>query len=253
MLEPLVITRHPLRFLKGFLLFPGAAHLSLLLCGALALLACGTEHTPIRTDLFVRGVVTVINSDDQPTLIVDETSGFEARIAGDGSFALPVQLRDETVYLFLKLPSGTSETFALPAETDSGELSLLLTYDGALNSLAGTVDRDLNPEPTSDITNPSPEQPGTVEPTNTPTSDTTQQPQGPFDSDGNTTSFGIPAGITGNSARGRSQWRARCETCHGLRGNGYSFSRLKRVIGEPPMNLTIPDKALADIVAYLNR
>jgi hypothetical protein len=91
--------------------------------------------------------------------------------------------------------------------------------------------------------------PPTLEPNLTPTS----RPDETFDSSGNTTAFGIPNGLIGNIQRGRNKNQTDCAICHGERGKGLNFSQLKRRIGEPPMNLRIPDKDLADILAFLNR
>ena len=76
---------------------------------------------------------------------------------------------------------------------------------------------------------------------------------GPFDSNGNTNSFGIPSGLTGNISQGRRVWNRDCASHHSERGTGYSFRRLKQAVEGPLMRLSVPNRDLANLTAYLNR
>lgn len=77
-----------------------------------------------------------------------------------------------------------------------------------------------------------------------------------FDGEGNTTSFGIPASIIGNIARGQQAYAESCGACHaGVdKGAQLRFAPLKTRIAQAPMMITsLGDARLADIVAYLHR
>jgi len=80
-----------------------------------------------------------------------------------------------------------------------------------------------------------------------------------FDSNGNTcpNRFGIPAGLTGNIARGRNIQTLRCNGCHVQRTN-YQFGAITDAVNNVgAMNGVLTgyetQQAVADLVAYLNR
>ena len=79
-----------------------------------------------------------------------------------------------------------------------------------------------------------------------------------FDQNGDTTSFDIPAGLSGNTSRGSTVYTQRCRGCHSNapaeKGTNSAFNNLKASIAAAPMGITnISDASLADLVAYLNR
>ncbi|MBX7138465.1 MAG: hypothetical protein K1X83_10825 [Oligoflexia bacterium] len=76
-----------------------------------------------------------------------------------------------------------------------------------------------------------------------------------FDASGNTTQFGIPSGIVGNSGRGSTRYNQTCKGCHSgaEKGSNYAFGRLKTAVNGTPMFLALADAQIADLVAFLNR
>lgn len=79
----------------------------------------------------------------------------------------------------------------------------------------------------------------------------------PCEPNGDTTGFGIPSGTVGNIAAGQQTFQQTCAGCHPIvngspQGSGFSFSQLKSATSGPPMFLRLTDKALADLVAFLN-
>ena len=81
----------------------------------------------------------------------------------------------------------------------------------------------------------------------------TPQPN-PFNN-GNTTSFNIPTGITGNITAGQTQFSQTCFGCHGAdRGTNYDYPTLFAAVNGPPMYLSsLTVQQIANVVAYLNR
>lgn len=77
----------------------------------------------------------------------------------------------------------------------------------------------------------------------------------PFDASGNTSSFGIPAGLSGNISAGQGRFTQSCKGCHATdKGTNLAFPRLKAAVQGAPMFLTsITDQQISDLVAYLNR
>ena len=151
--------------------------------------------------------------------------------------------------------SSLQATLALPfmkitlAAQDLADLTASLNQDDA----GGTGDCS-NPTPT----------PGPTGPTATPTATATPYVPptpcagGNFDSNGNTTAFGIPTPLIGNIASGLSAYNQTCGSggCHGatVRNPGMQFPALKTAVTNPPMSLQgISDQTFANIVAYLNQ
>lgn len=99
---------------------------------------------------------------------------------------------------------------------------------------------------------------GGANPTPTPTP--SQQSAGNFDMAGNVTSagkalFGIPSSLNGNIGSGRTLYQAQCSGCHG-ENLGRSMNQYRSLISQAPMffdSNEIPDSALANLTAYLNR
>jgi cytochrome c2 len=71
---------------------------------------------------------------------------------------------------------------------------------------------------------------------------------------GDTTSFGIPAPLTGNLGAGASYFPLACSSCHGEKGTNFTFDQLKAAVTGPKMNITsVTDQQYANLVAFLNR
>jgi hypothetical protein len=93
-----------------------------------------------------------------------------------------------------------------------------------------------------------PPQPTTAVPGATP-------PPSLFDEKGNTSSFGIPSGVTGNINRGSSVWDSTCQSCHAREKTGRNFQAVRRALTTVPQmrSLRITPQQVADVVAYLHR
>ncbi|MCB0332587.1 MAG: cytochrome c, partial [Bdellovibrionales bacterium] len=75
-----------------------------------------------------------------------------------------------------------------------------------------------------------------------------------YDQDGNTTDFGIPAGVTGNAFIGLAYYDATCSGCHpGIKkGENLTFDEIGAALALPVMQLHPSTQAKADLAAYLN-
>jgi hypothetical protein len=101
---------------------------------------------------------------------------------------------------------------------------------------------DTPPEPT-----PVPGQP--------PSAEATPTPKPLFDSNGNTTAFGIPNGLRGNVGDGRNVWSSVCASCHATEKKNRTYGQTKAALRtEPTMRaLNLSNQQVADVTAYLNR
>lgn len=94
---------------------------------------------------------------------------------------------------------------------------------------------------------------GTPQPTAVP-NPTSVPGSGSFDANGNTTKFGIPAGMVGTIATGTSLWTSNCSNCHRSDKRNRTFSQVKASFSISAMtNIRMSDGQIAHIVAYLNR
>jgi len=73
---------------------------------------------------------------------------------------------------------------------------------------------------------------------------------------GSTSGFGIPAGMTGHASSGASLWMANCMGCHGSAKAGESYSKFSSSASNPVMttvrSLLSNSQNVADITAYKN-
>ena len=102
--------------------------------------------------------------------------------------------------------------------------------------------------------NPTPKP--TAKPTGNPTPKPTTPPAGGgnFDANGNTTKFGIPAGMSGNINSGAPIWSGSCSGCHGSEKTNRTFGQIKSSLSIPAMaGVRLSDPQVANLVAYLNR
>jgi hypothetical protein len=213
--------------------------------GYFAFSRCGTSSLPDRSTVAVFGILT---SDDlQPLLatIIDAKSGSETETLEDGTFNFLADASKNTLQLIVILDNKQQGSLTISQIAPNQEYRTALRFNLRTNMI--TTDEAIDSPIDSEVPGTKPEGP-TVDPT-PPTSDSD------FDANGNTTSFAIPPGLKGNIGEGRQQWRNRCQECHPVtqNGRGYSFRRIQREIKNPPMNLSLPDRVLADITAYLNR
>lgn len=224
---------------------------------ALAIISCGTESTPTRRTVAVTG--TVKDGAGVPLAgvnIQEVTFGASATSQAKGDFKFTTQSLPNGRGELLVSGLNTAQSLEVTNIPAKAEVNVTIAFNGASKefTIAGIDVVDLN-APTEPIPDPDPE-PTTAPGAPTPAAGTptpVPTPSGPFDDKGNTTSFGIPSGITGNVARGRAKNTSECAKCHGELGKGLSFNGLKKRISEAPMFITLPNQTLADIVAFLNR
>jgi mono/diheme cytochrome c family protein len=105
-----------------------------------------------------------------------------------------------------------------------------------------------DPAPTG---NPATGQPTGGTPTTPPASETPAVPADPPAT--TTSSFGIPAGLTGTVATGESLFAQTCTGCHASLG-ARNYPQLAAAMSIPAMSsLNLSQQQLADLTAYLNR
>lgn len=224
---------------------------------ALFISGCGVGQESPRRTAAVEGKLVLtkdgvlINVPPHSYFVRDKVGEIVVEIDTEGSFFFAVvphggsdlQFIDGDKRLAIPLP---------PLENDETvRLGLRYEIDGSvLTSEAIGVDSgsEVTPTPASSGGGtgvPATRTPGIARPTPAGSS--------PFDSQGNTSGFGIPGGLSGNISVGRRLYQQQCTSCHGEVGGGWRFGRLKTRIGQSPMFLSIPDRDLANITAYLNR
>jgi mono/diheme cytochrome c family protein len=153
------------------------------------------------------------------------------------------------------------EGYAYPrlrAATRSAPMFLTQLSEQTLSHLVAYLNRAQCPtpgQPDPGTGNPAPSSTPSVSPTpqNSPSPSPTP---GRCTSMGDTTDFGIPAGMIGNISAGQTAYSANCASCHAdfKKGEGWIFEQLKSVTRAPPMSLTgLTDQTLAHLVAFLNR
>lgn len=249
-------------------------------------LSCGSGSKPAFSTKFIH--ITVL---DQANNAMPSANVFSVELGNevttDGKGAAVIEVSDTVIYsliieyngesLGVRVAGAYQESQSLFIRVN-GDYAELLAKDPRLG---GERDDAPNVAPVSEVASPTQEaistprstpKPTSV-PTSTPTSSPsvtptpnrtpkptptpspvpTSRPTGSFDAGGNTSSFGIPQGLTGNISQGRAILQSRCETCHTERGTNYTFSRIKTTIEGPSMNLFLSNADLADLTAYLNR
>jgi len=232
-----------------------------------SLLGCGVGDQSPRRTVMVEGIVAIINKviSEEPSreyFILDSAGDIRVKIDESGSF------------LFAIVSGGGSELFfvdgdkyisvILPPLEDGETVRLKLRYESDTSFLTTeSIEVDQNVSgviPT--LTSPTvltpvltPPAAGPIQTPNVlpPTPTATQVSSSPFDAQGNTSGFGIPSGLVGNITTGRRLYQQQCSSCHGELGVGWRFGRIKTRIAQAPMFLSIPDRDLSNITAFLNR
>ena len=146
---------------------------------------------------------------------------------------------------------GTNFTFAQMKSAVTGPLMKITNVtDQEFADLTAFANRSAAPQ--SCVATPTPG-PG-VTPTPLPTVSVPGCSNQYFDSNGDTTSFGIPTPLVGNLNAGVSYFNLACTGCHGDRGANFTFSQLKTAVTGPLMNIqSVTDQHYADLTAYVNR
>jgi hypothetical protein len=226
----------------------GTIVLSMLSLGFLT--QCGVESLPEQYQVLLEG--TIIDKTSSPKSGVKiQSDSQESTSDEDGTFRISLPL---IIPVSLSLTiDGNSYTVLLEQIETQGRYAVTIRAGSPPTVLSLNL---LSPpaQPSAVATSPSqPSEAPARTPSDTPAPQPSRTNDGPFDTEGNTTRFGIPRGTIGNKNRGRPSWQQNCGRCHGELGRRWEFNRLKVRIAEPPMNLRYPDSELADIVAYLNR
>jgi hypothetical protein len=264
---------------NGFLL-----SLLIVLCCVISFCGCGTGDQPAQRNVLIEGEVLIKKNDgslEVPSIgafiVEDESGEVRSSVEEGGFFTLNTtpNLNGDSI-AFEKYILLTKENekfkFSLPSLQPKDTLSLKLHHleaqasmelveqriisdnaleptpiDNSITPIAGNP--SFNPLPTN-VPEPTSNN-GPATPLPSPTG--LPGPTSPFDSSGNTTSFGIPAGLRGNISTGKQLYAQKCSSCHGELGQGWSFNRIKTTIAAAPMFIKIPDREVAHITAFLNR
>ncbi len=220
-------------------------------------LGCGVGQESPRRTVVVEGKLT-LTKDGMPIqvpperyFVRDDVGGIIVEVDTEGSFFFALIPRNGSELQFVD--GENTFPIVLPPAEDGEAIRLGLRYDGAGSPLiieAVEVDSgsEITPTPSSSGGGsevPIIQTPGGVGPTPANNS--------PFDAQGTTSAFGIPSGLSGNISSGRRVYQQQCASCHGEFGSGWRFNRLKTRIAQAPMFLSIPDRDLANITAFLNR
>lgn len=119
------------------------------------------------------------------------------------------------------------------------------TRDVQLSSISFSADLEPLPEPTA-----------TAAPGEAPGPRPTATPKPAlFDSEGNTSAFGIPSGLKGNINAGRTVWTSTCQSCHAAEKTNRSYGQTKASVRVVPdmQALQLTNQQIAHVTAYLNR
>lgn len=143
-------------------------------------------------------------------------------------------------------PAVASPLYEFILENDSFSIRTTVNLDEALHGESVTLNFSILEDKSSanaevvqtQTDNPSPQTPS----------------DGPFDKDGNTKSFGIPEGMSGNAHAGKKIYFSKCAGCHpSIVGKHSSYQTLTGWLRKTPMDsLGIKPQQTADLVAYLN-
>jgi hypothetical protein len=219
--------------------------------------SCGVEPTGWEGTIRVDGQVSNPQGVALSNIVVTEIAhGQQVASSSEGKFTLFTDSVLGSVQLGVRDGGSRPENqvqFSVP--TDRGTATIALKLSASADpevSLTDFTEEEGQSTPEPDET---PQVSPTVEPGQpTPRPGPTKVPSsGPFSSNGDTTSFGIPAGLKGNIGRGAAENRSRCLKCHGERGGGYRYGQLKKSVEGPLMRLKLSQQTLADLTAYLNR
>jgi hypothetical protein len=220
-------------------------------------LGCGVGHESSRRTVSLEGKLILtkygapIQVPPERYFVRDDVGDIVVEVDDSGSFFFAVIPRNGSRLQFVD--SANRMEIVLPPLEDGETVRLGLRYDtGTFSLTTESVEVDSGSEatPTPLPSGGGPEIPVTQTPgveRPTPISNS------PFDAQGNTSAFGIPAGLSGNITTGRRLYQQQCSSCHGEFGSGWRFSRLKTRIAQAPMFLSIPDRDLSNIIAFLNR
>jgi hypothetical protein len=226
--------------------------------------SCGVENTPTLRTVELRGLVA-FNVDSREAVaseyaVYDPITDASADLSDNGTFTLFITANEERELLLVS--ESDEYSFLVPALSEGSGANVRLLVDSRNKSIeitsfeifgnVVTIPPGVN-NPAVVVKTPVSEEGAPQGSATPPSAVATQTSEGSFSSDGTTTSFGIPTGISGNVAIGRRKLAGRCSQCHGEFGRGWRFGRLKTRIAEAPMYLILPNRDLADIVAYLNR
>lgn len=202
------------------------------------LIGCGVEGTTPADSISVEEITLhgiVLMNDGSPAKnisVINETIGEVSITDSSGGYLLaPVPFTSSYDFILEGSSFTARTTVNLDSNIDTDSLTLNFRISEDLKSAVSTI---IKPE----VATP------------TPLPDSEED----FDENGNTDSFGIPKGLTGNAHVGKKFYFSTCTTCHQtINGKHYSYQRLSERLRKPPMDtLNIKPQQTADLVAYLN-
>jgi len=203
-----------------------------------------------------RGQIETTNSSATKIFLITVVSTGESDQADiDGNFLITSSTFDSTVELEFRTGEVGQKISLTNIPDDSEEIVLGVAFDETSNTfILREIFSTPGGQPVPQAT-PTPEPTATADvPSGTPTK-SPEKPTGNFDSNGNTTAFGIPKGLKGNISAGRSVWRQVCSACHATEKTGKSYSSVKSAQRTVPdmRSLRVSNQDIANAVAYLNR
>jgi hypothetical protein len=239
--------------------------------GGTALSGILTEKSATGSVPVAGAVITVVGTND--TVATDDNGAFSFFTEDSGSvIGLSIEAPAfNASYVIENIPDGTAE-IVLELEYDPATqevVALSITFQdengnpvepGASPTPTPTPGATATPTPTPTETptpgaTATPPPPATATPTPEPTATPTPTPAGSFDTAGNTTAFGIPAGLSGNVSAGQPIWASNCASCHSSETTNRTYAQLQSALGSVSgmSSIHLSSQQVSDLTAYLNR
>lgn len=224
---------------------------------AAILSGCGVESMPVReadqngdAEQVYNG--QILSSEGSPQSGIRITclqTGDSALSDQDGIFELLTSALSGQVDFLLERSDLNLIVSTESFPEDDGQISIRIELNASLSQGQLTISVESVDDGTQNPDNPTdPAQPDDESDPN--------QSAGPFDVNGNTTSFGIPSGLRGNIDRGKRVWDRNCSGCHGsrVREPGDSYADVRRKQGLPQhVDNSLSRQDMADLTAMLNK
>lgn len=230
--------------------------------------ACGSSGSGGDGSLRFDG--TVVDERGQPLpdvqAFIFETN--ESSISDDqGTFSLESFKHLGAVNFFFKRGDFSNKVGVASIPGDAAVVTANFMLSSATNE-ATLLDVAFDSDPNAPVGTPptvtplpSPGKPGgepTARPGRTPTPTPRRSPTpvpGNFDSNGNTSAFGIPSGVRGNISAGAGSWGSLCRSCHATEKTNRSYGQIRNSFRTVPSmrGLSVSVQQTANLTAYLNR
>lgn len=232
---------------------------------SLVALGCKGGHT--LNGIHLTGTITTLgtNAATLPNILITITETGEADQTDAAGY---FEIRSSTFASEIELHvtgNGIDQSVTIEGISDTAEdVDVILGVDPLTRQVTVVaayqtpeLDGTPTPLPTDGSGEPSPT--GTPPPNTTPSATRTPAPSptrsGPFDSNGNTSSFGIPSGMKGNVRKGGAVWNRKCSSCHSSLKRGRSYGQIRASLKSVPQmrSLSLSAQETADVTAYLNK